>query len=218
MVVVLGLLCFTAACEKDVLPQPDFPLEEAVITSALKTAGLPGIISDSETESYAEGHIKYVVRSQTEAYSDKISPEEAQANPSSRVIIAGVDSSISEGERTLSIIFDQKDVPEQFAWEDWKKQIVFAALLYGGFEDEEDVYQAFAGKELPKSGNLKELPENERPLEWDAQLPGGYCQVFYEPRIIQTIDGEYGIPMRRQSGTMIVKIFKSQTHFQKNQE
>lgn len=208
---MLGLLCSIAACKKDVLPQPNFPLEEEAITAALEKTGLPGEISESETTSYAEGHSLYVVRSLTEAYSDEISPEEAQANPYSRVIIASASSAITEGERTLYTMFDQKDSSDQFAWEDWNKQIVFTTLLYGGFEDEEDVYRAFVGKALPKGENS----EDEVSLVWDAQLPGGYCWVRYVSRKTKVFEGEYDVPTWRYTGTLFVKIYESQALFQK---
>lgn len=206
---IFCMLCLITACKKDVLPQPAFPLKEEVITAAIEKTGLPGKISESETTSYGEGHILHVVRSLADTYSDTVSPEEAQANPGSRVLIAGIDSVITEGERQLSIIFDQKEVSEAFAWEDWKQQIVFTALLYGGFENEEDIYQAFYGKEFP---------EGEDSYQWDAQLPDAYCRVRYDSRKIHTVFDEYGIPGKRQSGTMRVKIYESQELWQKEQD
>lgn len=206
---VLGLLCSIAACKKDVLPQPKFPLAAAAITDTLEKAGLQGGISESETTSNDEGYTRYVVRSPTEAYSDRICLEEAQANPSSRVIIASASSAIIEGERTLFTTFDQIYISDQFAWEDWKQQIVFATLLYGGFEDEEEVYRAFLGKALP---------EGENSADWDAQLPGGYCWMRYMPRKSKIFEGEYDIPTWRHSGTLFVKIYESKALFQKHQQ
>lgn len=211
---VLGLLCSIAACKKDVLPQPKFPLEAAAITATLEKAGLQGEISESETTFNDEGYTRYVVRSPTEAYSDRISLEEAQDNPSSRVIIAGASSAIIESERTLYTTFDQIDISDQFAWEDWKQQIVFATLLYGGFEDEEEVYRAFLGKALPEC----EDSEGEISADWDAQLLGGYCWMRYMPRKSKTFEGEYDIPTWRHSGTLFVKIYESKTLFQKHQQ
>ena len=91
----------------------------------------------------------HIVRSPMITYSDTISIEEASVDPSTRLLIAGITSATIEGERVLITVFDQIDVADQMSWEDWKQQIVFATLLYGGFEDEEQVYQAFADKELP---------------------------------------------------------------------
>lgn len=205
---LLGVLCFITICKRDVLPQPVFPLEEEAVIAALEKTGLPGKISESETTS-GERRIQYVVRSQTETYSDSICPEEAYANPYSRVLIASIFSGIIEDERMLSIMFDQKDIPEQFAWENWKQQIVLATLLYGGFKNEDEIYQTILEK-APPAG--------EDSFEWSAQLSGGYCWVHYNSRKSHTNYGEYEIRKLRHSGTMIVKIFESKALFQKYQE
>lgn len=157
------LLCSLLGCQKNGLPQPDFPLEEDVITNALEQTGLPGVISESETFSSIEGHISYTLRDPTETYGDT----------ENKVVTAGISSAITEGERFLSMIFlSDPDEPTTlpFEWEDWKQQIIFTTLLFGSFEDEEDVYRAFSNKETP---------EGEERFEWDAQLRGGYCRVSY---------------------------------------
>ena len=121
---VLGLLCFVFIFKKDVLPQPTFPLDEEVIIVALEKSGLPGILSESETTSLAEGRKMHIVRSPM---------IEASVDPSTRLLIAGITSVTIEGERVLITVFDQIDVSDQMSWEDWKQQIIFATLLYGGF-------------------------------------------------------------------------------------
>lgn len=198
---VLGMLCFVSFYKKDALPQPAFPLDEEVISAALEKSGLPGILSESETTSLAEGRRMHVVRSPIITYSDTISTEEAYANPSTRLLIAGISSGTIEGERVLIIVFDQIDVPDQMSWEDWKQQIVFAALLYGGFEDEEQVYRAFAGKELPYGENAFQ--------RWDAQLPGGYCTVTYRT------SNESSNPKQKRHASMGVNIYGSQALYQR---
>lgn len=200
---VLGMLCFVSFYKKDALPQPAFPLDEEVISVALEKSGLPGILSESETTSLAEGRRMHVVRSPAITYSDTISTEEAYADPSTRLLIAVISSGTIEGERVLITVFDQIDVPDQMSWEDWKQQIVFAALLYGGFEDEEQVYRAFAGKELPDGENAFQ--------RWDAQLPGGYCTVTY-----RTSD-ESSNPKQKRHASMGVNIYGSQALYQRLQ-
>jgi len=197
------MLCFVSIYKKDVLPQPTFPLDAEVIIVALEKSGLPGILSESETNSSVEGHRTHIVRSPTITYSDIISTKEAYANPSTRLLIACISSATIEGERVLLTIFDQIDVPDQMTWEDWKQQIVFATLLYGGFEDEEQVYQAFAVKELPYGENL---------FRGDAQLPGGYCTVTYRYSY-ETIK-----PTQKRHAFMGVNIYESQTLYQRLQK
>lgn len=158
-----GVLFSLAGCQKNALPRPDFPLEEDTILAALEQAGLPGVISESETRSYVEGQMAYTLRDPAKTYGDT----------ENKVMVAGISSAITEGERFLSMIFSSapgEPAAFPFAWEDWEKQIVFTTLLFGGFADEEAVYRAFSGKKTP---------EDEESFEWKAQLPGGYCTVSY---------------------------------------
>ena len=165
MVLVVVLLGSLAGCQKSGLPQPAFPLEKDVIISALEQTGLPGVISESETTSYSEGHIAHVLRDPTRTYGDS----------ENKILTAGISSALTKGERFLSVVF--RSIPGEpvtipFAWEDWKQQFVFTALLFGGFADEEAVYRAFS---------KQEVPEDKETFKWEAQFPGGeYCTVRYQ--------------------------------------
>lgn len=191
----IGILCFFISGKKDERFQTTFPLEEEAITDALEKAGLPGTISESETESYREGHISYVVRDQEETYE----------GTDNSVLVASLGSATYEGERMLLTVFDQRVDSEQMEWEDWKRQIVCATLLYGGFENEEDVYQAFLEKELP---------DEEASCEWKVELPEGYCRVTYSHRS-NTSHNEDGFPVEKQSATLRVNIYESCELYQK---
>lgn len=200
---MFGMTCSAVVGETDTLPQPAFPLKEEAIILALEKARLPGKISESETVSLVEGQIEYVVRHPTETYSDEISLEEARAKPESRVIVATVSSAMLDGERVIFTSFIPKGAPEQFAWEDWKQQIVFTTLLYGSFEDEEDVYRTFSDKVFPKG---------EVSFEWDAQLPGGYCVTRYQSHMYYD---EYGVEKHSNLAILSVSIYESQALYQK---
>lgn len=197
---VLGVLFSLTGCKKDERFQTAFPLEEEVITATLEKVGLPGIISQSETDSYREGHMHYVVRSPTETYD----------GTNNSVFIADISSSHYEGERLLYTTFDQRVDSNQIEWEDWKQQIVFATLLYGGFENEEDVYQAFLEKQLPDG----QTPFDDHPQLWDAQLSGGYCKVAFTPRSHITYN-EDGWPIRKRSAFLRVNIYESYELYEK---
>lgn len=201
---ILGMLCFFSIRKKDVLPKITFPLEEETIITALEKSGLPGILSESETYSLAEGQRVHAVRSPTITYSDTVSTEEANADPSTRLLIASISSAAIEGERVLFTVFDQIDVSDPISWEDWKQQLVFAALLYGGFEDDEEVYRAFADKEIPYGEDAFG--------RWDAQLPGGYCMVTYRSF------AETSKPVQKRHIKMTVNIYESPELYQKLQE
>ena len=196
------LLCSLAGCQKSTMPQPDFPLEENVITDALEQTGLPGVISESETFSSIEGHIVYVLRDPAKTYADT----------ENKVLIAGISSAITEGERFLFVTFlSAPDEPATlpFVWKDWKQQIVFATLLFGGFADEEEVYRAFSNKETP---------ESKESFEWEAQLPGGYCTVRYRLNASE-ITHSFPEPIVNRASYMVnVTIYESKSLYQKLQE
>ncbi len=117
---------------------------------------------------------------------------------------ADISSANYEGERVLYTIFDQSVDSNQIVREDWKQQIVFATLLYGGFENEEAVYQAFLAEELP---------DGKPAFMWDAQLPEGYCTVSYSYRSNRTYD-ENGFSVQNQSAFLRVNIYESYELYQ----
>ena len=87
------------------------------------------------------------------------------------ILYGGIISGIVDGNRYMSTIFDAKshmvnDKP--FAWEDWKQEIIFITILYGGFEDEEEVYRALS---------KLEVSDDDKVLKWGVQLSNGYCGV-----------------------------------------
>ncbi len=160
-----------------------------MVTDTLEKVGLQGNVSESETSSQTQGHIHYVIRSEAEHYGDT----------ENSLFIADISSANYKGERVLFTIFNQSVAADQIEWEDWKEQIVFATLLYGGFENEEDVYQAFLEKELPRG---------ETSFVWDAQLPEGYCTVSYNCGSNTTFDKD-GFAVQKRSALMRVNIYES---------
>jgi len=197
-----GMLCSLIGCQETGMPRPDFPLEEEIVVAALEQTGLPGVISESETQSYAEGHISYTLREQT----------------GTNGMMTAISSALTEGKRFLSIIFHSPSVPEPppFSWEDWKKQLVFASLLSGGFADEEELYRAFSEQEVPESGETdKWIAER---YEWAAALPAGYCIVRYHLINTKIESSSLGTRIFEQSPQMYITIYESESHYQKTQQ
>lgn len=91
-------------------------------------------------------------------------------------------------------------------WEDWKTQIVFATLLYGSFEDEEEFYRAFSEQEIP---------EDEETFKWDAQLPSGYCSVGYRVLDSEFECGSRGKRILKQHYMMELSIYESESLYQR---
>jgi hypothetical protein len=200
------VLCLFTSCITEVLPKPAFPLEKEVIASALLKSNLPGIISESETIHGAAGNIIYVVRNPYIAVPYAESEKEAGTTPDCGLIISGISSAVIEGERYLSASFTQGNAPDKFAWSNWKRHIVFAALLYGGFENEEEIYNAFKDKEFP---------EGEYFFAWDAEIQGRYIIVNCQSR--NYLDS-FGVPKQREHVIMRVVVYESYELYQKIQD
>ena len=155
----------------ETLPQPEFPLTEEVVNAALEQSGFPGELSAEETQSYQEGHITYSLRDDSRIYT-------AGGNA---VLSAAISSSLVDGVRFLAVTVplpSQKEPPEPFQWEDMKPELVMAALLYGGFTDEEELYRAFSEEEFPQDQEAGQWTEPVTDWgQWTKDPTGGYCEV-----------------------------------------
>ncbi|MDR1706191.1 MAG: hypothetical protein LBS19_16125 [Clostridiales bacterium] len=192
-------LCFLSGCITDVAPRSNFPLNEAAIIAALEETGLPGSILEEETHYGDLGNISYVIRNPEAAFPVTVYPESARTDLEDKLVIAAVNSAVFEGEQFLSVIYVRRNAPDTFAWEDWKQHIVFATLLNGGYEDEEDIYRAFLDKERP---------DDNSSFTVDAQLTGRYCVTNCNPP-----SDSHSIDT-----SMVVSIFESQEAYQNIQD
>ena len=175
---IAGLLTLTACVEnspytegpdsipKESMAEPEFPLDKGTIMKTVDSLNLPCVISEDESE-------ELLTRENT-VYSNYVlrDPERKYHEDSlDTILYGGITSGIVDGNRYMSTIFDAKshmvnDKP--FAWEDWKQEIIFITILYGGFEDEEEVYRALS---------KLEVPDDDKVLKWGVQLSNGYCGV-----------------------------------------
>lgn len=175
---IAGLLTLTACVEnspytegpdsipKESMAEPEFPLDKGTIMKTVDSLNLPCVISEDESE-------ELLTRENT-VYSNYVlrDPERKYHEDSlDTILYGGIISGIVDGNRYMSTIFDAKshmvnDKP--FAWEDWKQEIIFITILYGGFEDEEEVYRALS---------KLEVPDDDKVLKWGVQLSNGYCGV-----------------------------------------
>jgi hypothetical protein len=200
--------CQTAPAETppaETLPQPEFPLTEEAVNAALEQSGFPGEISAEETQSYQEGHIAYSIRDDSRTYT-------AGGNA---VLSAGISSSLVDGVRFLAVSLplpSQKEPPEPFQWEDMKPELVMAALLYGGFTDEEEIYRAFSEEEFPQEQKVGQWTEPVTDWgQWTKDLTGGYCQVTVK----RTREPIGSTPYTE---TRTIKIFQSEEAYQDYQK
>ncbi|MDC7290605.1 hypothetical protein NXH76_22710 [Blautia schinkii] len=147
------------------LPEPEFPLSEDVVNDALDELGLDWDISEDEIQQISGDDVEGIIYT----FCD---PVKTQSEDSTAAFFyGGVSSGLVEGKRQLSLALESgghglDGVP--FAWEDWKQMIVLGTKLYGGFENEEEVYRALS--EL-------EVPDDDSRLKWGVPLSKGYCNV-----------------------------------------
>ena len=189
----LAIFCILTGCQKSREFQTVFPLDAATVNETLTKAGLPGSVSEDETYSQQENHVSYTIRRAPER------PDE----PEDGVFVASISSvGLPEG-RLLYTAFVQHKDSDQFRWSDWKQQIVFAAMLYGGFADEEAVYQALSEQGDPADGGYR----------WEAELPEGCCRVSYGVKDNKTYDAD-GFEVHTYTATLRVNIFETRALYE----
>ena len=189
----LAIFCILTGCQKSREFQTVFPLDAATVNETLTKAGLPGSVREDETYSQQEGHVSYTIRRAPEH------PDE----PEDGVFVASVSSVQLTDGRLLYTTFVQHRDSDQFQWADWKQQIAFAAMLYGGFADEEAVYQALSEQGDPADGEYR----------WEAELPAGYCRVSYGAKDNKTYDAD-GFEVHTYTATLRVNIFETRALYE----
>ena len=189
----LAIFCILTGCQKSREFQTVFPLDAATVNETLTKAGLPGSVREDETYSQQEGHVSYTIRRAPDF------PDE----PEDGVFVASVSSVQLTDGRLLYTTFVQHRDSDQFQWADWKQQIVFAAMLYGGFADEEAVYQALSEQGDPADGEYR----------WEAELPQGCCRVSYGAKDNKTYD-EDGFEVHTYTATLRVDVFETRALYE----
>ena len=119
------------------------------------------------------------------------------------MFVASVSSVQLTDGRLLYTTFVQHRDSDQFQWADWKQQIVSAAMLYGGFADEEAVYQALSEQGDPADGEYR----------WEAALPEGCCRVSYGAKDNKTYDAD-GFEVHTYTATLRVDVFETRALYE----
>ena len=140
-----------------------FPLSGDAVNDALTAVGLPVRINDEETQSYTEGQIAYTLRNDGE-----------DLYPWGAVVSALYDG----GKRYLQVNYQEAAGEDTtFRWEDWQKTIHLAAILYGGFTDDGQLYRQLSA--LPIPGDAADG------AAWDLNTNGAYCYAYYSTLVVQ---------------------------------
>ncbi len=156
LALALAALCLAGCGGKETLAKPEFPLTDEAITAALAQAELEWVIDPEGTHPGEEGTVLHTLRA----------PD--------GTLRGGTLSSVVDGKRYLSMTLPTNAAdtdpaaPRPFTWADWEQALRLAALLYGGFEDAGELYDAFSQEPADLS---------EGRMTWDKELSGVFCRV-----------------------------------------
>ena len=65
-----------------------------------------------------------------------------------------------------------------FHWEDWQKTITLAGKLWGGFDDDDQLYRQLSDLNIPDDSAIG--------ASWETETGGGFCRVSYSVTMIQS--------------------------------
>ena len=148
--VLVPALLLSACQKREVLPKSEFPLSEETITAAVTAQGLDWTVNWNEQERQTDIKTVYGL----------LQPESGQEFNTVFITSAQTEELGRYLDTVLMISHTQLQWPleEPHSWEEWKDLLMLSARLYGGFEDEEEIFQACAKEELPVSYTHLTLP------------------------------------------------------------
>lgn len=164
---ITGAVLCGCAAKEETLPVPAFPLEQESVTAALADAGLSWSIG--EEQSWAENQKVYDLNDE-------------EGRKIAILITIGEDSS-----RAMSLTFlsemEDSSLIASLPQEDIEKAFILSAVVYGGFESREEVYEAYEAhyseeavvKEQDSAGMA--VPLYEEITDWQGEVNGISCYV-----------------------------------------
>ena len=158
LLIALSTLFLMSGCQvqkaTDYLQVPEYPLNIETIINLLEEFEIVANVEESEV--VPEGEWEY------EWSSYSIRPLE------SRLLYAGIKSGVWDEDRFLTLTFLGFDDEKTMTQEEKEKAIVLTTKLFGGFEDQYSVYNAF----------LKGF-DSEEDSVWSANLDGISCEIKF---------------------------------------
>ena len=158
LLIALSALFLMSGCQvqktTDNLQVPEYPLDMETVVNSLEEFEIVANVEESEV--VPEGEWEY------EWNSYSIRPLE------SRLLYAGIKSGVWDDDRFLTLTFLGFDNEKTMTQEEKEKAIVLTTKLFGGFEDQYSVYNAF----------LKEF-DSEEDSVWSANLDGISCEIKF---------------------------------------
>lgn len=154
----VSLLALPACQGRDVLPQPEFPMNAEAVADVLAEQGLDWTVDQTQPAPSDDEFTLGLLRPESgKAYGD--------------LILTTGDTQEKGRYLSLTLLIAKDDLnwplEQPHSWEEWKDILFLAARLYGGFEDAEELYDACADTDLPLDASTL----------FEGQLTGGWCRV-----------------------------------------
>lgn len=164
----IGLAIFYG-CKKQTLPVPQYPLDSDTISVALEEWGLSCTIEEDDW-----------VRKEWQGQSlyNLYSTDNGE-------FAAGISSRQKDGERLLFISFPPFYYTNAISAKEHENAIAFATLLFGGFKDQQQVYNMFTREYDRKNTERKQYEVSGRSLTpmregescWERKIGGTTCRI-----------------------------------------
>lgn len=164
-VIGIILLCLTISiccgCKKNSLPMPLYPLDEAIVEAGLEETTLLWKITKKEI--WGEGRVYY-----------DLCDKDGKA--------IAVISSVGDGStRLLQLTFyTSSAITAPLPGKDWEKAVNLATLLYGGFREKGQVFEAFQNtyEDMAMADNTPgSTLNNKESIRWRMEINGVDCFV-----------------------------------------
>lgn len=159
-------------CNIKTLPVSQYPLDSDTIAAALQEWGLSCTIEEDDwVRKERQGQSLY----------NLYSAENGE-------FVAGISSSQKDGERLLFISFPPFNFTNPISVKEYENAIVFASLLFGGFQDQQQVYKKF-NREYDRKNTEREqyevssrslTPTREGETRWERKIGDSTCQIRLE--------------------------------------
>lgn len=161
LAVIVSLICagILVACQKQVLPIPEYPLTAAAVTEAMQELNFSYDLEEDDTV-----HQLRPTQSLFNLFNDN-----------GDQFVAGISCGQKDGERILYISFPRFYSANPVERDDCKDAILFATRLFGGFDSPEKVYDTFI-----REYDTKNTVRNQYEISTERKSPtpireGGSC-------------------------------------------
>ncbi|MDD3251647.1 MAG: hypothetical protein PHV18_03705 [Lachnospiraceae bacterium] len=161
LILLFVTVSLCTGCRKQALPAPSYPLDAGTIEAALERLDLPWTITNRVD--WGEGRVYYDLCNEDQKGIAQI-------------------SSVADGtSRVLQInFFSSTAIDAPLPADDWEKAIRLAAVLYGGFSDDKQIYETF--QSTYEEASLTEpipgaIPKDQERIRWNQEIGKTHCFI-----------------------------------------